>query len=306
MRAVVCTRYGPPEVLQLKELATLVPKPDEVRIKVHATAATSSDSLIRSFNFRGWMGLVARVFLGVRGPRKAVLGLIVAGEIESAGKEVRTFKPGDMVFGFTGFQFGGYAEYACMSEGGPLALKPSNLSFEEAAAIPYGGLLALPFLRRGRVGSGQRAQVYGASGAVGSSSLQLLKHFGAHVTGVCGSANVGLVTSLGADAAIDYTKDDFTKEDERYDFVFVAVGNRWGPPAEAECRRALSPDGVYVAVDQGRPRPTIEDLRLLKQLADVGELKPVIDRCYRLEDIVEAHRYVDTGRKRGNVVIAMA
>lgn len=206
-----------------------VPKPNEVRIKVQATAATSSDALIRSFQFRGATRILAQLFLGVRGPRRAVLGVVVAGEIERVGRNVRGFKPGNQVLGFTGFQFGGYAEYTCMPERGLLALKPSNLSFEEAAAIPYGGLLALPFLRRGGLRSGQRVLVHRASGAIGTSSVQLAKHFGAHVTGVCSSANVELVRSLGADAVIDYTKSDFTKKDEQYDFVLVAMGRRWHP-----------------------------------------------------------------------------
>jgi NADPH:quinone reductase-like Zn-dependent oxidoreductase len=306
MRAVVCTRYGPPEVLQLAELKTPVPKRDEVRIKVHATAATSSDCIVRSLNLHGPMRVMARLILGITRPRRSVLGLVVAGEIETIGADVRGFVAGDQVFGFTSFSFGAYAEYICLPESGLLALKPPNLSYEEAAAITYGGLLAMPFLRRGGIRHGQRVLVYGASGAVGTSAVQLAKHFGAYVTGVCSTANLDLVRSLGADAVVDYTKTDFTKSRERYDLVFIAVGNRFRPPSPDDCKNVLTERGTYVAVDQGRPKVTIEDLRLLKQLAEVGELHPVIDRRYSMEQIVEAHRYVDTGRKKGNVVITVA
>ena len=210
------------------------------------------------------------------------------------------------MFGFDRFAFGAYAEYKCLPEGGVLASKPSNLSYEEAAAIPYGGLLALHFLRRSKIRSGQEVLVYGASGAVGTSAVQLAKHFGAEVTGVCSTANLGLVRSLGADTVIDYTKDDFTKEGKRYDLILVAVGDRVNPPSRPDCRKALAPDAAYVSVDQGRPKMLTEDLVLLKRLVEAGKLKPVIDRCYPLEPMAEAHRYVDQGHKKGNVVITVA
>jgi NADPH:quinone reductase-like Zn-dependent oxidoreductase len=193
-----------------------------------------------------------------------------------------------------------------MAASGLLALKPSNLGYEEAAAIPYGGLLALHFLRKGRISSRQRVLVYGASGSVGTSAVQLAKHFGAEVTGVCGTANLELVRSLGADAVIDYTKDDFANSGERYDLIFVAVGNRVNPPSEANCKKALAPGGVYISVDHGAPRLSTEDLVLLKQLAEEGTFKPVIDRSYPLEQMAEAHRYVDKGHKKGNVVVTVA
>ena len=306
MKAIICTGYGPPEVLQLKEIEKPRPKPDQVRIKIRATAATSSDTLVRSLNLHGPTRIAARLVLGIRSPRRAVLGLVLAGEIESVGADVRSFKVGDQVFGFEGFDFGAYAEYKCMAANGVLTSKPSNLSYEEAAAIPYGGLLALQYLKKGGIASGQRVLIYGASGAVGTSAVQLAKHFGATVTGVCSGANLELVTSLGADAVIDYTKDDFTKDGERYDLVLVAVGNRYGPPSQAACERTLAPTGNYVAVDQGRPKLLKEELVLLRQLAEAGELKPVIDRTYPLDQMVEAHRYVDQGHKKGNVVITVA
>ncbi len=306
MRAVVCTKYGPPEVLQLRELEKPAPKHDEVRIKIHATAVTSSDCIIRSLNVPASMWIPARLVVGITKPRKPVLGMVLAGEIETVGKDVRSFVEGDQVFGFDRFAFGAYAEYKCLREGGVLASKPSNLSYEEAAAIPYGAMLALHFLRRGKIRSGQEVLVYGASGAVGTSAVQLAKHFGAEVTGVCSTANLGLVRSLGADTVIDYTKDDFTKEGKRYDLILVAVGDRVNPPSRPDCRKALAPDAAYVSVDQGRPKMLTEDLVLLKRLVEAGKLKPVIDRCYPLEPMAEAHRYVDQGHKKGNVVITVA
>ena len=305
MKAIVCTRYGPPEVLQLRELEKPAPKPDEVCIKMHSTAVTSSDCIVRSLKVPASMWIPARLVIGLIKPRKPVLGMVLAGDVESVGKDVRAFREGDQVFGFDRFGFGAYAEFKCLRETGVLTSKPSNLTHEEAAAIPYGGLLALHFLRRGKIRGGQRVLVYGASGAVGTSAVQLAKHFGADVTGVCSTANVGLVSSLGADAVIDYTKEDFTKRGDLYDLIFVAVGDRVHPPSKADCKKALAPDGAYVSVDQGRPKMLTEDLVLLKQLADAGELKRVIDRSYPPEQMVEAHRYVDQGHKRGNVVVTV-
>jgi NADPH:quinone reductase-like Zn-dependent oxidoreductase len=305
MRAVVCSRYGPPEVLQMRELPEPVPQRDEVRIKVLATAVTSSDCLIRSLDLPFAMRIAARLAVGMTKPRRLVLGMVLAGEIDATGKDVRRFSEGDQVFGFDRFAFGGYAEYKCMAESGVLAAKPSNLSYEEAAAIPYGGLLAWYFLSRGRIRGQQKVLVYGASGAVGTAAVQLAKHFGAEVTGVCSSVNLELVRSLEADAVIDYTKDDFTKMGQRYDRIFVAVGNGVHPPSRADCGTALAPDGAYVSVDEGRPKHSAEDLLLLKQLAELGKLKPVIDRRYPLEQMAEAHRYVDTGHKRGNVIVTV-
>jgi NADPH:quinone reductase-like Zn-dependent oxidoreductase len=215
MKAVVCTGYGPPDVLRIRELDKPTPKPGEVLIKMHATAVTSSDCLLRAFRFRGPIAVAARLMVGITKPRNAVIGLIVAGEVEAAGNAVTRFKAGDQVFGFEGFAFGAYAEYKVMKAGGVIGLKPSNLSYQEAAAIPYGGLLALHYLRKGGISSGQRVVVYGASGSAGTSAVQLAKHFGAEVTGVCSGANTELVRSLGADTVIDYTKDDFTKGGER-------------------------------------------------------------------------------------------
>ena len=305
MKAAVCTKYGPPNVLVLTELEKPNPKQDEVCIKIHATAVTSSDCMVRSFNLPYSMWIPARLVLGITRPRRPVLGMVVAGEVAGVGRGVASFSEGQQVFGLDRFAFGAYAEYKCMPSSGLLTSKPFNLSYEEAAAIPYGGMLALHFLKRGEIRSGQRVLVYGASGAVGTSAVQLVKHFGAEVTGVCSTTNLGLIRSLGVDAVIDYTKDDFTKMDGLYDLIFVAVGSRVRPPSRADCRRALVAGGRYVSVDQGKPVMSIEDLVLLKQLVEAGELKPVIDQCFPLEQIAEAHRYVDRGHKKGNVVITL-
>lgn len=304
MKAIVCTKYGSPEVLQLRDLEKPDPENDEVRIRVRATAVTSSDCIVRGFRIPVALWIPARLVLGLRRPRK-ILGMVLAGDVETIGKGVRLFKEGDRVFGLDPFAFGAYAEYKCLQESGVLAPIPGNLTYEEAAAIPYGGMLALHFLRKGRIRSGKKVLVYGASGAVGTSAVQLAKHFGTEVLGVCSAANFALVTSLGADAVLDYTKEDFTRKSDIYDLIFIAVGNRVNPPSRPQCERALSADGAYVSVDRGRPKLPIENLLLLKQLAETGKLKAIIDRRYPLEQIAEAHRYVDTGHKRGNVVITV-
>jgi NADPH:quinone reductase-like Zn-dependent oxidoreductase len=307
MKAAVCTRYGPPEVLQLREVETPVPKRRQVLVKIHATAVTSSDWIVRSgLRFASIaMQIMMRLVLGIRRPRKPILGMVLAGEIAATGKAVSRFRAGDRVFAFTSLRFGSYAQYTCVPETGLIAPAPSNLTYEQAAAIPYGGLLALHFLRRGNIRSGQQVLVYGASGAIGTAAVQLAKHFGAQVTAVCGTANLELARALGADTVIDYTRQDTPSAGRLYDLVLDAVGRRKTSSLKVACSKALAPNGTYVSVDDGTPSLQAGDLALLKELAEAGSLKPVIDRCYALEQIAEAHRYVEQEHKKGNVVVTM-
>jgi NADPH:quinone reductase-like Zn-dependent oxidoreductase len=303
MRAVVCTRYGPPEVLQLRDVPKPTPRRGEVCIKIFATSVTASDCIVRAFNIPRRLKLPMGAVLGFRRPRNPILGLVLAGVVESVGRDATKFKPGDQVYAFTAFRFGAYAEYECLPETAIVALKPSNASHEEAAAIPYGGLLALHFLKQANVESRRRVLVYGASGAIGTSAVQLAKHFGADVTGVCSAANLELVRSLGANAVIDYTKDDFTRNGARYDLVFNAVGKR---KAMLQADGSLTPGGRHITVDDNSPTMRAEDLAFLTELVESGRLRPVIDKSYPLEQIVEAHRYVDAGHKKGNVVVRVS
>jgi len=305
VKAVVCTRYGPPEVLRLEELATPVPRKNEVRIRIRATAVTSSDCYVRGLALSPTYRLMARLALGWSAPRQPVLGMVLSGEVDAVGPDARSFEVGDRVFGFDRYRFGTYAQYVCWPEDGLLATRPANLTDGEAAAIPYGGLLALHFLRKADVRAGQRVLIYGASGAVGASAVQLARHFGAEVTGVCSTANLDLVASLGATTVIDYTREIFTDRAERYDLVFDAVGKRKSAAALRRCREVLAPGGAFVSVDDGTPKLRRDDLVLLGELATKGGIRPVIDRTYALDDIVDAHRYVDDGHKRGNVVITV-
>jgi len=322
MKAIVCEKYGPPEVLQVREVDKPVPKNNEVLIKVHATTVSAADFRIRSFTVPASFWLPARLILGIRKPKKQILGAELSGEIESIGTDVLQFKKGDKIFAATLRSFGGYAEYKCLPEDGPIALKPVNSTYEEAAAIPIGARTALHFLLLGKIKKGQKVLIYGASGSVGTYAVQLAKYFGAHVCGVCSTANVELVKSLGADEVIDYTEKDFTQKLTLYDMFFLAVDKcRF-----SVCNKALNKVGVYVNVTaplkslhmlwtsiitkktiitgQNIPQSS-DDLIFLKDLFEAGTLKPVIDRTYSLDQIVEAHRYVDRGHKRGNVVITV-
>ena len=322
MKAIVYERYGPPDVLELKEVAKPGPGDNEVLIRTYSTTVTAGDCRVRSLHMPVGFGLIARLVLGVSRPRQPILGSELAGKVEAVGKDVSRFKVGDEIFAFTGARLGCHAEYKCMPEDGAVVLKPANLTFDEAAAMSSGGTTALDFFRRAKLRSGEKVLVNGASGGVGTAAVQLAKHFDADVTAVCSTANMELVRSLGAHHVVDYTKQDFTENGETYDIIVDTAGTA----PFSRSKDSLKERGRLLLVLSGLPDilgvPWVSttsrkkviagpaaaragDLSFLAELARAGEFKPVIDRRYRFGQMAEAHRYVDTGRKRGNVVITL-
>jgi NADPH:quinone reductase-like Zn-dependent oxidoreductase len=322
MKAITCSRYGGPEVLQVTELPKPTPKPGEVLIKVRATTVTSGDWRVRSMNVPSGFGTLARLALGLSGPRQPILGTELAGDIEAVGAQVTDWKVGDAVFAFCGAKMGCYAEYKCIPAQGMLARKPANLTYEQAAALSFGGTTALDFFRRGKLQSGEKLLINGASGGVGTAAIQIAKHMGAEITAVCSAANAQLVRSLGADHVIDYTQQDFVKSGATYDVIMDTAGTaplrRCRPALKAGGRLLLvlagmgdTLGGLWASMTSphkviaGPASELLADLHTLSALAEAGALTPPIDRSYTLDQIVEAHRYVDQGHKKGNVVITM-
>ncbi len=320
MKAIVCVRYGPPDVLHLTEVERPTPKEDEVLVRVHATTVTAGDCEIRKFKMPALLWLPARIGFGFRGPRKKILGQELAGEIESMGRDVTLFRKGDQVFALTGFRLGAYAEYDCLPENGLIATKPANMTYEEAAAVPLGGLHASHFLRKANIQSGQRVLINGAGGSIGTLAVQLAKSFGAEVTAVDSAGKLDMLRSIGADRVVDYSKEDFTRNGESYDVIFDVVGKS----SFSRGIRSLKERGFYLLGNPGLSQLArryltstgskkvisgmtygAEDLVFLKDLIEAGKIRSVIDRRYPLEEIAEAHSYVDTGQKAGNVVITV-
>ena len=325
MKAIVLTKFGPPDVLQLQEVAKPAPRDDEVLIRIYATTVTTGDCELRSLKLPLWLRLPLQIYVGHIRSRNTILGQELAGEIEATGKDVKRFKKGDQVFGWTSLGLGAYAEYTCLPEKRPLAIKPYNMTYEEAATLPVGGLDAVYFMRRGNVQSGQKVLINGAGGSIGTFAVQLARYFGAEVTAVDSAGKLDMLRSIGADHVIDYTQEDFTKNGETYHVVFDVVGKS----SFSRSVRSLTPNGRYLLGNpplshrvQGRwismrsskkvipyaaraASEYAEDLTFLKELIEAGRIQSVIDRRYPLEQIAEAHRYVDTGQKKGNVVITV-
>jgi len=324
MKAIIHSKYGPPAELQLKQVEKPVPRDNEVLIKIHATTVTTTDCNARNFTFvpKSFM-FFARVMFGFKKPKINILGIDLAGEIEAVGKDVKLFKKGDQVFGSPGTKFGGHAEYCCVPEDGALAIKPADMRWEEAAAISLAGNTALFFIRDlAKIQSGQKILIHGASGAIGTYAVQLARYYGAEVTGVCSATNAEMVKSLGADKVIDYTKEDFSKSDDRYDFVFDVVGKT----TFSQCKGILKPKGIYLEnmlelkgilkmmwtsiiggkkIKGGVSTERAENLIFFIKLIESGKLKPVIDRIFPLENTAEAFQYVEQGHKKGNVIVTI-
>ncbi len=301
MKAVICTQYGPPEVLQIQNVNKPTAKENELLIKIYASAINSGDVRVRSLDVKGFMKVIMRLVLGIYKPRKPILGTVFSGVVESIGDKVSKFKIGDRVFGMTGFKFGTYAEYMAVNQNGNVIKMPNNATFEDAASIVFGGQTAIHFLDNAKIAQRPNAKVLiiGATGSVGVSAIQIAKHYKATITAVCSSKGESLVRELGVTNIVQYDKEDFTKRIDKFDIIFDAVGKT----TKKECRNLLNENGVYKSVSLGYASETIQQLQLLKELFEKGELKAVIDKTFQMDEVVEAHRYVDSGRKKGNVVL---
>ncbi len=310
MKAVICPKYGQPEVLKLKEVEKPTPKDNEVCIKIHAAGVTNSDLFIRGSVIPIQYFIPMRIALGILKPRQEIIGIVQSGEIVSKGKDIKRFNVGDQVYGLTGFSLGTYAEYKCVQESdskkhGCVSIKPVNLNYEEATVAAYGGLLAFQYMEKSNIQPGQKVLIYGASGTTGTTAVQYAKYLGAHVTGVCSAANFELVKLLGADDVIDYTKVDSVSPGVEFDFILDAVGRRKTSKLKKSCKNALSKEGIYSSIDDGDLKLFSERLDKMRELVEAGHIKPVLDKTYPLEQIVEAHKYVEKGHKRGGVAISI-
>jgi len=312
MKAIICTKYGPPEVLQLREIEKPTPGKNEICIKNHATTVTSSDCILRGFNIPAWqpVGLMMGIVMGFGKPRNPILGMVASGEVDSVGRDAKRFKIGDQIIAYTvksptKIRLGTYAQYTCIPEDWIVIPKPTNVTYEEAAAIPYLGELSMFFLKKGNIQNRKNILIVGASGSIGTTAVQISRYYGAKVTGVCSTANLELVRSLGAETVIDYTKEDYSKRNERYDLILDAVPQQVADrkSLKLQAKNVLTSDGKYISIDDGLAKVSYDDFVLLKDLVESGKFKPVIDRSYPLEQMVEAHRYVEKGHKKGNVII---
>lgn len=310
MKAALCTAYGSPDVFKIQEVEKPEPKDNQVRIKIHASAVTQSDIFVRSMNIPWNYRFFMRLMFGFSKPRRPILGLVLAGEIDIVGKDIKRFKPGDKVFGLTGFKMGAYAEYICMKEVdskvGCLVEKPGNIDFEQATAAAYGGLLALQYLEKGNVKNSKKVIIYGASGTCGTTAVQLAKSYGCEVTAICSTANLEMVRKLGADKTLDYTTTNVVPDGEKYDLVLDAVGNTKTSPLKLAAKKALNSKGKYVSIDDGDLKLNSERLTRVKEMVEAGKFIPVMDNSYTLDQIAEAHAYVEKGHKKGGVAIKIA
>ena len=309
MKAAICSKYGPPEVLQLAEVVKPEPKDDEVLIKIYATAVTASDIYIRSGRVKWSLMIPFRLMMGFTGPRNPIIGEVLSGEIEATGKEIKRFKPGDRVYGLTGFSLGAYAEYKCMKEidsvNGCISLKPENISYEEATMAAYGGLLAFQFMEKANIRQGQKVLIYGASGTTGIIAIQFARFLGARVTAICSTSNIERMKSLGADAAIDYTKQDALNPEMKFDFIFDAVGRNKSSALKKSLGRNLTANGTKASIDDKSLKLDSKRLDQVRELIESGHIKPFIDKVYPFDELAEAHRYVGKGHKKGGVAITV-